>query len=271
MNIIRASLELSASIFKNKNLIIEMAKQELREKYAGQVFGKYWVFIHPIFLTGMYLFVFGVVYRQRIGGTYEMPLDFTSYILSGLVAWFFIMDGLSKSCTIITSNQSLIKQILFPLEVLPLKSLLASFVPQLITLIILISYVLITNGSLLNTYLLIPILIFLEFIILIGVSYFLSIVGVFFRDMKDVVQLFITAGIYILPVVFLPQWVPNIFKPFIFVNPFSHLVWCFQDALYFGRFEHPQSWIISFIFGFLSYSLGYKFFKKLQPFIGNVI
>ena len=271
MNIYNSYLQLTKSIIKNRNLIIEMAKQELRDKYVGQVFGKYWVFIHPIFLTGMYLFVFGVVYRQRIGGTYEMPLDFTSYILSGLVSWFFIMDALSKSCTIITINKTLIKQILFPLEILPLKSLLASLLPQLVTLLILIIYVLISNGSLLITYLLIPLLIFLEFTILIGVSYFLSIVGVFFKDMKDVVQLFITAGIYILPVVFLPQWVPSIFKPFIFINPFSHLVWCFQDALYFGRFEHPQSWIISFLMGFLSYSFGYKFFKKLQPYIGNVI
>ena len=139
---------LSKSIIKNRNLSIEMAKQELRDKYVGQVFGKYWVFIHPIFLTGMYLFVFGVVYRQRIGGTYEMPLDFTSYILSGLVSWFFIMDALSKSCTIITINKTLIKQILFPLEILPLKSLLASLLPQLVTLLILIIYVLISNGSL---------------------------------------------------------------------------------------------------------------------------
>ena len=70
MNIYNSYLQLTKSIIKNRNLIIEMAKQELRDKYVGQVFGKYWVFIHPIFLTGMYLFVFGVVYRQRIGGTY---------------------------------------------------------------------------------------------------------------------------------------------------------------------------------------------------------
>ena len=64
----------------------------------------------------------------------------------------------------------------------------------------------------------------------------------YFRDVKDFVQVFCIAGMYLMPVVYLPKMVPGVFRPLLNLNPFSYMVWCYQDACYFGRFEHPWAW-----------------------------
>ena len=80
-----AFAEIMDFLIKNARLIFEMTRDNLTSRYSGQFLGSLWIIIHPLALTFLYLFVFGVVFKQRIGGTTEMPLDYTAYILSGLI------------------------------------------------------------------------------------------------------------------------------------------------------------------------------------------
>jgi len=256
---------------RHHDLTFEMARREVSDRYAGQAFGILWAVGHPIFMTGLYVFIFAVVLKTRIGGTFELPLDYTTYILSGLIPWMAFQESMNKSCTAVTANASLVKQVVFPLEVLPAKGVIASLLPQFVSTTVLIAYVLVVHGGLLSTYALLPILIFLQILAMLGVGYLLSAVGAYFRDMKDLIQLFCMAGVYLVPVVYLPGWAPSMFRPVLYLNPFSYPVWCYQDALYFGRFEHPWAWIVN---GFLSiaiFVLGYRVFRKLRPGFGNTL
>ena len=266
-----AGAEITSILWRHRELTLAMARRELSDRYAGQALGVGWAVWHPLFMIGLYIFIFAVVFKQKVGGTVEMPLDYTAYLLSGLVAWLSIQESMMKSCTAITANASLVKQVVFPLEILPLKGVLVSFVPQLVSLVILIGYVLITNGSLHATYLLLPVLIALQAALMLGIAYVLSVVGVYVRDAKDVVQMFALAGAYLVPVFYLPDWVPEIFKGLLYVNPFSYVIWCYQDALYFGRFAHPWAWAVNAIISVTALVAGYRVFRKLKPSLGNVL
>ena len=268
---VRASSELVSVLWRHRDLTFVMARRELSDRYAGQVFGLAWAVGHPAFMIGLYVFIFAVVFKQKTGGTLEMPLDYTAYLLSGMVAWLSIQESMLKSCTSITSNTSLVKQVVFPLEVLPVKGVLASFFPQLVSLTVLVIYVLATHGSLHITYLLLPLLILLQAMLMIGIAFVLGPLGVYLRDTKDFVQLFATAGVYLVPAFYLPQWVPPLFRPVLYMNPFSYLIWCYQDALYFGRFQHPWAWVVTIAISFLSFELGYRVFRKLKPALGNML
>src|SRR5262245_51346337 len=258
---VRASLEIGSLLWRHRDLTLVMARRELSDRYAGQVFGLAWAIGHPLFLIGLFAFIFAVVFKQRIGGTRELPLDYTTYLLSGLVAWMSIQESLVKSCTAITSNASLVKQVVFPLEILPVKGVLASFFPQFVSLVALIVYVLATNHWLHVTYLLLPLLIVLQAMIMIGLAFILAPVGVYLRDAKDFMQLFATVGAYLVPVFYLPQWVPSLFQPVLYLNPFSYLIWCYQDVLYFGRFEHPWAWVVTIAMAAVTFTLGYRVFR----------
>jgi len=268
---IGAFREIVLLLTKHRELTLEMARRELSDRYAGQFFGMVWAVGHPVFMIGLYVFVFAVVFKQKIGGTVEMPLDYTVYLLSGLVPWMSFQELMAKSCTAITGNAGLVKQVVFPLEILPVKGVIASLVTLFISLFLLIAYVLITHGSLHVTYLLLPVLLAMQIMAMIGVAFILASVGTYFRDIKDFVQLFATAGVYLLPIFYLPTWVPPLFKPLLFLNPFSYLIWCYQDALYFGRFQHPWAWFMTAGMSLLTFVIGYRFFRKLKPGLGNML
>lgn len=268
---IGALQDVAALLMRHRHLTWAMTKREITDRYAGQVLGSLWAVGHPLMLMCIYVFVFAVVFRQKIGGTAELPLDYTTYLLAGLIPWLCFQESMIKSASVIFNNAGLVKQVVFPVDILPIKGVIASFITQLVSTTILVGYVLFTNGSLLWTYALIPVVFLLQIVAMTGVAYLLSALGVFFRDLKDFVQVFGTIGIFLIPVVYLPNQVPKIFVPVILLNPFSYLIWCYQDVFYYGRIEHPEAWLIVTVISFGSLVAGYRLFRRLSPTFGNLL
>lgn len=266
-----AFLEITKLLARHRSLVREMSRREILDRYSGQLFGWIWAIGHPLFLMGIYVFIFAHVFKLRVGGTAEMPLDYTAYILSGLIPWLAVQETLAKSCTAVTSQSSLVKQIIFPLEVLPAKGVLAALVSQGVSFAFLIAYVLYTHGGLPWTYAVLPLLFVLQIMAMLGVAMLFSAIGTFVRDLKDFVQLYCVAGVYMMPVVYLPDWVPEVFQPLLYINPFSYLIWCYQDVLYFGRFAHPEAWVVLVVLALCWYVFGYRLFRRLKPHFGNVV
>lgn len=267
----QAFLELAGLLGRYRSLAFELAKRELAEQYAGQVFGSLWAIAHPVFMMALYVFVFAIVFKVKVGGSYELPLDYTVYLLSGLVPWLSFQQAMTRSSSALTAHANLVKQVVFPIEILPAKTVLASFVPQIIGLTVLIAYVVWKFGTPPATYALLPVLFLVQAIGMMGAAFTLSIIGAYVRDTKDFVQLFAVVGVYLMPVFYLPEWVPPAFKPLLYANPFSYMVWCYQDVLYFGRIEHPWAWAVFVLGSIFAFALGYRLFRKLKPQLGNVL
>jgi lipopolysaccharide transport system permease protein len=204
-------------------------------------------------------------------GIQALPLDQPTYILSGLIPWLAFSDSMSKGSTAITSAANLVKQVIFPIEILPVKGVLACFVTQLIGTLFLILYVLISYHTLYLSYFLLIPLLFMQLLAMIGVSYVFSSVGVYFKDLKDFVGIFLTAGLFLAPILYHPGMVPKSVAPLLSLNPFSHMVWCYQDAFFFGGFEHPWSWVVFSCFSLIAFYFGYRVFRKLKLMFGNVL
>jgi homopolymeric O-antigen transport system permease protein len=254
-----------------RHLLFEMTKRELVDPHAGQMLSKFWVIVHPLFVMGLYIFVFGVVFKTRIGGTYDLPLDYTAYLLSGIIPWLSCQQVLSRAPRILSANANLVKQVTFPIEILPLKTVLASFFPEAIGLAALLLHIATSSGFPPITWTLIPIIIVVHLALMLGFAFALAVVGAFARDTSEVIQIFLLAGVYIMPVFYLPSWVPQLFRPLLYLNPFSYLIWVYQDALYFGRIEHPGAWVaVTFMAG-TSLVLGTHLFYRLKPFVASIL
>ena len=200
-----------------------------------------------------------------------MPRDYTTYILSGLAAWLSLSPTLNSSTTAIVDNANLVKQFTFDARVLPAKEIAIGGVVWVICVAVVIGYTLIVEQSIPWTYVLIPVVAAIHFLIALGCGWALAALAVFFRDLKDFVILATTALIYLLPIVYLPNWTPELFRPLIYSNPFSHLIWVYQDVFYFGRLQHPLAWLISTAFALLTVSFGYRIFRRLQPMFGGAL
>jgi lipopolysaccharide transport system permease protein len=256
---------------RHARLTLEMAKRDLTQRYAGQLIGSIWVVGHPLFLTLLYVFLFGTVFKVKVGGTAELPLDYTAYMLSGLIPWLTFQTAMSASCVSIVSNASLVKQFIFPLEVLPAKDVLTATVIWIVGMITILVYVVATHGLPPATWLLLPILFVLQLLAMIGVALLLSATTVFFRDLKDLIQLFTTIGLFLMPVVYLPAMVPPAFRPLLYVNPFSYMTWAYQDALYFGRIDHPYAWVLFAAGSVIAFAMGFRVFQRLKPMFASAL
>ena len=121
----QAFREIMLLLTRHRQLTFAMAQREIADRYAGQFLGVLWAIIHPVIVMGVYVFIFAYVFKMKIGGTHNMPLDYTTYLLSGLIPWMCFQESMSKASVVIVNNANLVKQVVFPLEVLPVKVVIA--------------------------------------------------------------------------------------------------------------------------------------------------
>jgi lipopolysaccharide transport system permease protein len=257
-------------LWKNRRLCVELVRRDLGGQYVGQALGSVWVIAHPMMLMCVYIFVFAFVFRVRLGGTIELPRDYIVYILSGLVPWMAIQTALARSSISMLNQANLVKQVVFPTEVLPFGSVLIALVPQFVGICVLALYTIITSWTLPWTYVLLPLLLALEFLFLSGVAFVLGPITPFFRDIKDLVAVSTVIGVYLVPAVYPPSMLEK-FNLMFRCNPLSYPIWLFQDITYYGHIEHPTAWIVTPIMSVLSFALGYRVFARIKPYVANAL
>jgi len=248
-----------------------MARREISDRYLGQALGTFWAVGHPLFMMAIFVFIFAYVFKMKMGGTYQLPRDYTTYLLSGLIPWLCFQESMGKGVGVILAYANLVKQVVFPIEILPVKGVLASSITMIIMLTLLVIYVLVVDHSISLIYALLPVLILFQFLAMVGVCFILSSVGAYFRDLKDLIQVFSFAGLYMAPIFYIPEQVPEVLRPLLYANPFSYMIWCYQDTLYFGRFEHWWAWPIFTATSLGIFYVGYRIFRKLKIMFGNVL
>ncbi len=267
----RATAQTVGMLARHRKLLLEMVRRDIADRYVGHMLGLFWAVGHPLIIMAVFLFLFGAVFKARTAGAFETPFGYAVYLLSGLVPFISIQEPLMRSPLAITSNIGLVRQVVFPLEVLPVKMVLASQLHLLVSLAALVLYSLIVYQFLPWTYLLLPVLVLLLLVLMTGLSFLLAAVGVFFKDTKEFVQIFIFVGLYTSPILFLPQWVPQALKPILYLNPLSYLVWCFQDVCYFGAILHPWAWVVLVVGSLTMLVVGGRVFNRLKVYFGNFV
>jgi len=259
------------AIYRHRELLVEMIKREMMSTHAGHGLGGIWIYVHPLVLVAVYLLFFGFILGSRIASSGSFPGDYSSYVLVGLVPWLMIQASISRSPMALTSNASLVKQVVFPIEILPVASCAAAIIPFAPAFVLIVLYKALVAGGLSWTFLLLPIALLLLFTIGVGLAFALASVTVFVRDVRELVSLFCLVAMYLTPAVYLPDWVPVALKPLLYLNPFSYLTWIFQDALFFGAILHPYAWLVTAVFALGSLGIGYRVFRKLKMYYGNAI
>ena len=147
---------------RHRALALELARRDLGSQFQGQALGSFWVIGHPLVLLLVYIFVFVVVFKIRAPATAGVPRDYTAYILAGLVPWLAIQQSLVRSANALLAQSNLVRQVVFPIEILPLNAVLVSMVAEIVGFIIIIVYTLIRFGDLPWTYLLLPVAVGLQ-------------------------------------------------------------------------------------------------------------
>ncbi len=260
-------LSIIRSFIKNHHLIIEMAKRDLMVINKGSLLGCLWLILAPLIQTGTYViivsYIFGTKLSLGVG-----PLDYSLYVLGGMIPWQIITRSLAEAPMQIRDRMELVKQVIYPIETIPLTSLLVSSITSFISFIIFISLSSITN-NLSWGMLLFPLPLALLLIFVLGISWICSIVGIFLKDLREIITIIMGLIVYISPVIASPEMVGHDIWKIILLNPLSHIIICFRDT-YYSTF-HPFSWMIFTGLSLSSFLLGAWIINKTKLMINQYI
>lgn len=265
----QALILLWRSVMRYRELLWEMTRRDLGERQAGLIFAQFWVVGQPLLMMLVYVFVFSFIFEVRLGSK-DSGLDYTAFLLAGLVPWLAFQEAIGRAPTCITENRSLIKQIVFPVEILPLKIVLSTLVVLGVGLIFPLGLVVLAGTAKPLYWLLLPVPILSYLMLTMGLTYMIAAAAVFIRDIRNIVQLGLMIGLFIHPILYVPnmlsKWVDLAFQ----LSPLSHVIWVFRDAI-LGQFAHPFSWIAAPAFGIVFLATGYRMFQSLCHAFGDAL
>jgi lipopolysaccharide transport system permease protein len=256
---------------RHRELVLEMTRREVLDRYAGSALGGIWALCAPLLMFAANIFAFMYIMRLRLG-VEDNGLHYALFVLAGMTAWYGVQDGLGRAPTAVVASANLVKQIVFPSEILPLKVALATL-PSIVVGIVLIVVLSIFSGTLtlFGFFVLLPICLVYYAVMLSGCVYALATLGVFLRDIKDIIGVLLSIGLFLHPIFYppasTPRWVEQLFN----LSPFSHLIWCFRDALFYGEITRPWSWVIAPALGVVFFAVGWRIFRMLRPTFGNAL
>lgn len=241
-----ASTSIVRSILgRNRELTFELARREVLERYAGSALGGAWSLLAPLLTMALYVFLFGFVFPARFGSQ-GSPWPGAALILAALVPWLALVEVATRAPAVFTSQRSLVRQVVFPIEVLPARLVAATLVPWAVGIAVSLA-VAVAAGGVKATMLLLPALWALQALGMLGLALLLAPLGAWLRDTKDVVAFLASAGLFAAPILLLPATIeslPRAVQVALLLNPATHMALVHRDALVAGSFEHPASWIV---------------------------
>ena len=266
---IRQAVSFVNMLYTRRELIGEMVRRHLRDEHMGQTIGALWAYGQPLILMFMYAVLFAYVFPARYGGKVSVS-DYSSCIIAGIVPWLAFQQLLFRASGILVNQANLVKQIVFPTEVLPVKSALASALPYSVALVFALLFSA-WHHDLSWLTLTIPWLILCQLIAMIGTAFLLAAVGVFMRDLKEFIQIFTSVNLFAQPILFNPfVHIPYLSTLFYF-NPFTYMTWCWQDALFKPAPFHHSAWIMFPLCSFGILAFGYWVFESTRHSFGDAL
>lgn len=240
-----------------------MVKRDLLGRYKGSLLGSFWPLINPAGHLLLYTFLFSVILKVKFGDT-PGTSNFALCLMTGLIPWGAFAESVARSTTVVLENPNLVKRVVFPLEILPLVSVISSFASQGLALLILLAGAIVVTGNVHASMLYLPVISISLLLLTCGISWFLSSFGVFVRDTRHFMSLALSAWMYATPIVYPETALPANFKWLSYVNPMSGIVNDYRRVLLEGLAPDWGRFAIYTGFAIVAWFGGYYFFSKTK-------
>ena len=265
-------LSLAKSLWRNRQLVMQMTRREVIGRYKGSALGLTWSFFNPVFMLMVYTFVFSVVFKARWGvGGEDSKTLFAIVLFVGMMVHGLFTEVVNRSPNLILTNANYVKKVVFPLEVLPVISMAAALFHSLISLSVLLVAFILFNGYLHWTVIFTP-LVLLPFVIFtLGLAWMLASIGVFLRDVGQVIGMVTTVMLFLSPVFYPLSAVPEKYIPFIMVNPLTFIIQQAREVLIWG---HMPDWVGLGVYTLVAVTVawaGYSLFQKTRKGFADVL
>jgi len=249
-----------------KNLVI----REIQSRYRGTVLGFAWLIVYPLLMMGVYSFVFGGVFKSRWMNQGSM-VEFVIMLFCGLIVFTIFSEVANRAPNMIIGNPNYVKKVVFPLELLPLVSLGAAVFNALISFAILCLLILIVNFEIPRTAALAPLILLPLLLITAGVSWGLAALGVFFRDLSQMVGIVTSMMLFLSPVFFAVSSAPEAARWLLNFNPLTYPIEEMRHVLILGQYPNWGHLGMYFVSALAVAWAGLWVFQRSRPAFADVL
>lgn len=239
-------------------------RQELQLRYLGSVAGVYWSVINPLVQVLVYVVLVTFIFKAKLGATSGGKFDYAVFVLAGMSPWLAIQDGLTNSASSLVRHSSIVKNVVFPLELLPATAVVASLAPLLVSLIALGSLLGASGRSVGASLVTLPLLVAVQLLLTLGFGLFLAVMTAFLRDLQFILPLAFQVVLLITPILYLSTDVPHPLAQIMRVNPLTYVVEGYRQVFYNHGWPSPLGLAYSAVFSLVLVAAGVVVFRRLK-------
>lgn len=266
-------MEIIQEVIKNKSMLLNLAKTDFKNRFAGSYLGIIWAFVQPLVTIIVYSIVFGF----GVSSNSEVPFFFR--LVTGICPWFFFNEAINSSSNSLVEYSYIVKKVMFKIELIPMIKLLSAFFVHVFFVILVFTISLFfkywpTIYTLQAIYYTLCV-----FILSMGIAYFISAINVFFKDMSQIVNVILQFMMWFLPIMYDIEGLDGKFTnlptvvTLLKLNPMYYVIEGYKDAFIYqvGFWEKPLMTLYFWLFTFIIFLISSSVFKKLKPHFADVL
>lgn len=227
-----------SSLWQYRVLIKHMVLREVASRYKGSLLGLMWSVINPILMLAVYTFFFSVVFQSRWSGAghegSDSKFEFAIVLYAGLLVFNLFSECISRAPSLILSNANYVKKVVFPLEVLPWVALGSALFHVLIGFGVILVFIVLASMPLHASAVLFPLVLLPLVPMIMGLCWLLSSVGVFFRDIGQIIGMALTALMFLSPIFYPTSALPESLQSLLYWNPLTFVIEQSRNVLIWG-------------------------------------
>ena len=254
-------------LYRSRHILYATTLVDIRSRYVGTMFGLGWAVLYPFLFLGLYAVVYALILRIRLER--YTPIDYIILIFAGLIPFIGFSEALSTSVGSVAGNKQLIKNTMFPIELVPVKAVLTSSVSMAVGLLGLM-IILWARGEFHATQVLIIPLLVLQLMFSIGVGWTLSALNVFLRDVAHAVGIVVLFLMIVSPIGYTRDMVPHQLLIVAYANPLFYIIELYRQVLVFGVISW-RFWLAFGVIATVAFGLGYGIFQRLKPIFAEYV
>lgn len=220
-------------LLKFRKILWKTTWNELKSRYAGSVLGLFWIALFPFLFLSCYAVIYLFVFKIRFAEFGSV--EYVMLIFCGLIPFLGFADSLATGVSSVVNNASLVKNTMFPIEIVPVKAVLASQLSQVIGLVLLL-IVLFFKSKITVWVLLLPVIWLLQLMYTLGLIWILSALNIFIRDLQQIISVLILMLMMVSPIAYTVDMVPPGLRLMLFFNPLYYIIIAYQQVLMIGEF-----------------------------------
>jgi ABC-2 type transport system permease protein len=268
-----ASFGALATLYDQRWLVTYYIRRQLASNYRTSFLGGSWMFLVPLLMVVLYTLIFSEIIGVRFGSGNQgdSTLNFGLYLYCGLIPYLAFSEAVIRSVTSILNNATLVANVVFPIEILPLSATVVGLITNTVGLGALIVIMVILGQPLYWTLLLLPLIIVLQLLFVLGLSYIAAVFGTYVPDAKEVVNTVVRTMLFITPIMWPPEMVPERLRFVVDYNPLAYLVGAYRDLVLEGSLPGSME---TLWFGLLACSLsmaGFILFIWFKPHFADLV